>query len=149
VTLPPSLTVAFDASVLYAADNATPVSGAIGFVIREGREPVVERSRAVDAFVGNVALEYRALRAASRVVADRFDRVASVHIRGDADVVIQTVDPDHPATPSGAVVRRRGPEQPGTPPRPYRPPGVRATTHGEGRERSGQRLSVAAGAPRP
>jgi len=107
VTLPPSLTVAFDASVLYAADNATPVSGAIGFVIREGREPVVERSRAVDAFVGNVALEYRALRAASRVVADRFDRVASVHVRGDADVVIQTVDPDHPATPSGAVVRRR------------------------------------------
>jgi len=107
VSLPPSLTVAFDASVLYAADNATPVSGAIGFVIREGREPVVERSRAVDTFVGNVALEYRALRAASRVVADRFDRVASVHVRGDADVVIQTVDPDHPATPSGRVVRRR------------------------------------------
>jgi ribonuclease HI len=107
VSLPPSLTVAFDASVLYAADNATPVSGAIGFVIREGREPVVERSASVETFVGNVALEYRALRAASAVVADQFDQVASVHVRGDADVVIETVDPERPATPSASVVRRR------------------------------------------
>jgi hypothetical protein len=107
VSLPPSLTVAFDASVLYAADNATPVSGAVGFVIREGSEPVVERSRAVDAFVGNVALEYRALQLAAAAVERRFDRVGSVHVRGDADIVIQTVDPDHPATPSRSVVERR------------------------------------------
>lgn len=107
VALPPSLRISFDASVQYAPDNATPVSGAIGFVIREGDEVVREVSRPVDAFVSNVALEYRALVAASRVVAARPGRIASVHVRGDADVVIRTVDPDHPATPSGSLVRRR------------------------------------------
>ncbi|MFB6177603.1 MAG: hypothetical protein ABEI99_10745 [Halobaculum sp.] len=107
MALPPSVVVSFDASVRYAADNATPVSGAIGFVINEGNETVVEESRPVNVFVSNVALEYRALVAASRAVRERIGRVASAHVRGDADVVIRTVDPGHPATPSESLIRRR------------------------------------------
>lgn len=107
MSLPPSLFVAFDASVLYADDNATPTSGAVGFVIREGREPTVECSRRVDQFVSNVALEYRALAEAAAAVDAAYDRLGSVHVRGDADVVVRTVDPERPAEPSDPVIRRR------------------------------------------
>ncbi|MEZ3145592.1 hypothetical protein [Halobaculum sp. MBLA0143] len=107
MSLPPSVFVAFDASVLYADDNATPVSGAIGFVIREGHDPTVECSRPVDQFVSNVALEYRALAEAAAAVDAAYDRVGSVHVRGDADVVVRTVDPGRPAEPSNPVVGRR------------------------------------------
>jgi ribonuclease HI len=103
----PSLLVAFDASVLYGPDNATPTSGAVGFVVEEGTTTHIEGSRSVDAVVSNVALEYRALLAAVRAVDDRFDRVASVHIHGDADEVINVVDPSQPAEPTGRVVSRR------------------------------------------
>jgi len=103
----PSLFVAFDASVLYGPDNATPTSGAVGFVVEEGTTTHVEGSRSADAVVSNVAPEYRALLAAVRAVDARFDRVASVHIHGDADEVINVVDPSQPAEPTGRVVTRR------------------------------------------
>ncbi|MFB6126504.1 MAG: reverse transcriptase-like protein [Halolamina sp.] len=105
--LAPSLFVSFDASVLYAADNATPTSGAIGYVVEDATTVHVEGSRSVEAFVSNTALEYRALAAAARAVDERFDRVGTLHVHGDADAVIRAVDPDDESTPSERVARRR------------------------------------------
>jgi len=103
----PSLSLYFDASVLYGPDNATPTSAAVGFLVESGSTTHVERSMPVDAFVSSAHLEYRALLEAVRTVAASDDRVASLHVHGDADAVIRAVDPDHPATPTDPVVRHR------------------------------------------
>lgn len=103
----PSLSLYFDASVHYGSDNATPTSAAVGFLVESGTTTHVERSMAVDAFVSNVHLEYRALLEAVQAVAGTDDRVASLHVHGDADAVIRTVDPDHPATPADRITRGR------------------------------------------
>jgi len=104
---PPSLLAYFDASVHYGPDNATPVSAAIGFLVEDGVETYVERSLAVEAFVSSAALEHRALVETVRAVADRFDRVSSLHLHGDADAALRATDPDHPAEPTDPVARRR------------------------------------------
>ena len=104
---PPSLSLYFDASVLYAADNATPTSAAVGFLVESGTTTHVERSLPVDAFVSTAHLEYRALLEAVRAVAATDDRVASLHVHGDADAVIRAVDPEHPATPGDRICRDR------------------------------------------
>ena len=49
----------------------------------------------------------RALVETARAIDDRFDRVASVHLHGDADAVVEAVDPDRAATPPDAVAARR------------------------------------------
>lgn len=103
----PSLEVAFDASVLYGPDNATPRSGALGYVVTRGATRQFECSRSVDAFVSNTALEYRALLEAVAAVDHAFDRVASLHVRGDADVVLRACDPADEMEPNGRVERRR------------------------------------------
>ncbi|MDS0280988.1 reverse transcriptase-like protein [Haloarcula onubensis] len=103
----PSLLLYFDASVLYGPDNATPTSAAVGFLVESGATTHVERSMAVDAFVSSAHLEYRALLEAVRAVAATDERVASLHVHGDADAVIRAVDPDHPATPGDRLCRRR------------------------------------------
>ena len=104
---PPSLEVAFDASVLYGPDNATPRSGALGYVVVCGATSLFECSRSVDAFVSNTALEYRALLEAVAAVDRAFDRVASLHVCGDADVVLRACDPADGMVPNGRVERRR------------------------------------------
>ncbi len=104
---PPSLLAYFDASVLYAPDNATPRSGAVGVLVEDGTETYVERSLSVDAVVSSTALEYRALVETTRAVAESFDRPAAVHLHGDADAVIRAADPDSPAEPSNPISRRR------------------------------------------
>ncbi len=101
-----SLVVAFDASVRYGPENATPVSGAIGYLVEEGATVHVERSAGVDAVVSSTALEFRALLAALRAVDARF-APSTLHVRGDADAVIRAVDPARPTEPSGRIVRRR------------------------------------------
>jgi len=103
----PSLSLYFDASVHYGPDNATPTSAAVGFLVESGATTHIERSMAVDAFVSTAHLEYRALLEAVRVVAATDERVASLHIHGDADAVIRAVDPDHPATPGDRICRTR------------------------------------------
>ncbi|WP_324663279.1 ribonuclease H family protein [Haloarcula sediminis] len=103
----PSLSLYFDASVHYGPDNATPTSAAVGFLVESGTTTHIERSMAVDAFVSSTHLEYRALLEAVRAVAATDDRVASLHVHGDADAVIRAVDPDRPATPGDRVCRRR------------------------------------------
>jgi len=103
----PSLSLYFDASVHYGRDNATPTSAAVGFLVESGVTSHIERSMAVDAFVSSAHLEYRALLEAVRAVADTGERVASLHVHGDADAVIRAVDPDRPATPDDRVCRRR------------------------------------------
>ncbi|MFB6168821.1 MAG: hypothetical protein ABEJ43_08240 [Haloferacaceae archaeon] len=102
----PSLELAFDASVLYGPDNARPRSGALGYVVRQGT-PLFECSRSVDAVVSNTALEYRALLEAVAAVDRAFDRVAALHVCGDADVVIRACDPADGMDPNGRVERRR------------------------------------------
>lgn len=102
----PSLELAFDASVLYGPDNARPRSGAIGYVVRRGR-PLFECSRSVEAVVSNTALEYRALLEAVAAVERAFDRVATLHVRGDADAVLGALDPTTGTEPTGRVERRR------------------------------------------
>jgi len=97
----------FDASVHYGPDNATPVSAAVGFLVEDGVETYVERSLAVEAFVSSAALEQRALVETVRAVADRFDRVSSLHLHGDADAALRATDPAHPAEPSDPIARRR------------------------------------------
>lgn len=103
----PSLLLYFDASVHYGRDNATPTSAAVGFLVESGATTHIERSMAVDAFVSSAHLEYRALLEAVRAVANTGERVASLHVHGDADAVIRAVDPDHPASPGDRVCRRR------------------------------------------
>ncbi|MBX0286263.1 hypothetical protein [Haloarcula salinisoli] len=103
----PSLSLYFDASVHYGPDNATPTSAAVGFLVESGATTHIERSVPVDAFVSTAHLEYRALLEAVRAVAETGERVASLHIHGDADAVIRAVDPDHPATPGDRVCRTR------------------------------------------
>ena len=104
---PPSLLAYFDASVHYGPDDATPTSAAIGFLVEDGVETHLERSLAVEAFVSSAALEHRALVETVRAVADRFDRVSSLHLHGDADAALRATDPSHPAEPTGPVARRR------------------------------------------
>lgn len=103
----PSLVAAFDASVLYGPDNAVPRSGALGYVVGDGTTRLFEGSRSVSAVVSNTALEYRALYEAVAAVDRAFDRVAALHLRGDADAVVRAVDPTDPVTPAGRVERRR------------------------------------------
>lgn len=107
MSLPPSVLVYFDASVLYGSDNATPTSAAIGYHVDAGTETRVAVSESVETFVSSTDLEYRALLEAVRAVTDRFADLSSLHVHGDADVVIRTVDPDHPARAKGRVARRR------------------------------------------
>jgi ribonuclease HI len=104
---PPSLTCSFDASVHYGPDHATPVSAAVGFHVEEGTRTRIEGSRRVPNVVSSSALEFRALLAAARAIDERFDAVASIHVRGDADAVIESVDPRREATPTGRIERRR------------------------------------------
>jgi len=106
-TAPPSLLAYFDASVHYGPDNATPVSAAVGFLVEDGVETYVERSMRVDAFVSSSALELRALAETVRAVVDRFDRVSSLHLHGDADAALRATDPAHPTEPTDPVGRRR------------------------------------------
>jgi ribonuclease HI len=93
--------------MLYGSDNATPVSGAVGFLVEEGTEIHIEHSLRVDNVVSSTALEYRALLEAARAVDTMFERVASVHIRGDADIVLNAVDRRLEVMPKGSVERRR------------------------------------------
>jgi hypothetical protein len=44
----PSLSLYFDASVLYGPDNATPTSAAVGFLVESGVTTHVKRSMAGD-----------------------------------------------------------------------------------------------------
>jgi ribonuclease HI len=104
---PPSLVLSFDASVLYGSNNATPVSGAVGFVVEEGSRTHLERSLRVSNLVSSTALEYRALLEAVRTVVETFEEVASLHLRGDAAVVLDAVDRRRDVRPSGRVERRR------------------------------------------
>ncbi len=103
----PSLSLYFDASVHYGPDNATPTSAAVGFLVESGTTTHIERSMAVDAFVSTAHLEYRALLEAVRAVTNADDRVASLHVHGDADAVLRAVDPDNPATPGDRICRTR------------------------------------------
>jgi ribonuclease HI len=57
--------------------------------------------------VSSSALEFRALLEAAHAIDERFTEVASVHVRGDADAVIESVDPRRGATPNGRIERRR------------------------------------------
>lgn len=107
MSLPPSVLVYFDASVLYAADNATPTSAAIGYHVDAGTETRIEAAESVDAFVSSTDLEYRALLEAVRALTARFSDLSSLHIHGDADVVLRTVDPTHPARAKSRIARRR------------------------------------------
>jgi ribonuclease HI len=105
--LPPSLLLHFDASVRYGEDNATPTSAAVGFVVGDGREPLIERSVGVEAFVSSAHLEYRALLEAVRAVEEFEEPITSLHVHGDADAVIDAVDPRANATPGDRVMARR------------------------------------------
>ena len=105
--LPPSLLLYFDASVRYADDNATPTSAAVGFVVGDGTETLVEGSLPVRTFVSSAHLEYRALLEAVQAVDAMDGRVASLHVHGDADAVIDAVDPATDTTPGDPVTRRR------------------------------------------
>lgn len=107
VALAPSLLAYFDASIHHGADNATPTSAAVGFLVEDGTETYVERSLAVDAFVSSAALEYRSLLETVRAVDATFEAVSSLHVHGDADAVLRAVDPGTPARPSDGVERRR------------------------------------------
>ena len=102
-----SLFGAFDASVHYGPDNATPTSAAIGYVIRDGTTTAVEYSGSVSAVVSSTDLEYRALLEMVEAVAGRFEAPSALHVRGDADVVLRAVDPSDPTEPSGRIARRR------------------------------------------
>jgi len=104
---PPSLVLSFDASVHYGPAHAKPVSGAIGYVVAEGTETRLSGSERVDHLVSSSALEFRALLEAVAATVERFDDVASLHIRGDADAVVEAVDPRRDAMPRGGVSRRR------------------------------------------
>ncbi|MBX0297194.1 reverse transcriptase-like protein [Haloarcula nitratireducens] len=104
---PPSLLLYFDASVLYADDNATPTSAAVGFLVEDGSAAVIERSMRIDAFVSSAHLEYRALLEAVRAVEAYPTTVASLHVHGDADAVLRAVDPQHHAMPEDRVAQRR------------------------------------------
>jgi ribonuclease HI len=107
MSLPPSVLLYFDASVLYGSDNATPTSAAIGYHVDAGTETRVAVSERVEAFVSSTDLEYRALLEAVRALTTRFSDLSSLHVHGDADVVIRTVDPDHPARARSSIARRR------------------------------------------
>jgi len=107
MSFPPSLLVYFDASVLYGPDNATPVSGAVGVVVEEGTTVEIERSIGVDAVASSTELEFRALAEAAAAVDRRFDRVSSVHLHGDAEVVVRAADPDDDTEPPTRIARRR------------------------------------------
>jgi ribonuclease HI len=105
--LPPSLLLYFDASVRYAGDNATPTSAAVGFVVGDGTETLVEGSFPVRTFVSSAHLEYRALLEAVQAVAGMDGRIASLHVHGDADAVVDAVDPATDAEPGDRIRRQR------------------------------------------
>ena len=97
----------FDASILYAEDNATPRSAAVGYVFENGSATLYTGSIPIDAFISSAHLEYRALVEATRKLAERTESPRSLHIHGDADDVIQTVDPSQPASSGDRITRRR------------------------------------------
>ena len=103
-----SLILSFDGSVLYGPLNADPTAAAIGYVVAT-HDPILEGSRALSTFVSSTHVEYRALVAGARAVADIADHrtVASLHVRGDSAAAIESVDPDHPAEPSDSILQRR------------------------------------------
>jgi ribonuclease HI len=103
-----SLVLSFDGSVLYGPANATPAAAAIGYVV-SAHEPIVEGSRSLSTFVSSTHVEYRALVAGVRAVANLSDHrtIASLHIRGDAAAPVEAVDPDHPAEPNDDILQRR------------------------------------------
>jgi len=105
--LPPSLLLYFDASVRYGEDNATPTSAAVGFVVEDGTETMIEGSLPVRTFVSSAHLEYRALLESVQAVAGLDGRIASLHVHGDADAVIDAVDPATDATPGDRIMRQR------------------------------------------
>ena len=103
-----SLVLRFDGSVRYGPDNADPRAAAVGYVVEEAR-PVLEGCRELSAFVSSTHVEFRALVAGARAVAElaERDRVSDVHVRGDSAAVIETVDPSRPTGVGGDVCRRR------------------------------------------
>ena len=107
MSFPPSLLVYFDASVLYGPDNQVPVSGAIGVAVREGATVEVERSTDVNAIVSSTALEFRALSVAAATVDAEYDRVSSVHLHGDAGIVLRAMDPNDHTQPPSRIAQRR------------------------------------------
>lgn len=100
--------LSFDGSVLYGPSNATPRAAGIGYVIST-HEPIAEGSRSLSTFVSSTHVEYRALVAGARAVANLSDHrtIASLHVRGDSAAAINSVDPDHSAEPTDTVLRRR------------------------------------------
>jgi len=106
-SLPPSLLLYFDASVRYAEDNATPTSAAVGFVVGDGAEALIEQSLPVRTFVSSAHLEYRALLEAVQAVDAMDGRIASLHVHGDADAVIDAVDPAVDAKPGDRIMAKR------------------------------------------
>jgi len=103
-----SLVLRFDGSVRYGPNNADPRAAAIGYVVEE-TEPVLEGCREVSAFVSSTHVEFRALVAGARAVAElaECDRVSDVHVRGDSAAVIETVDPTSATAVGGDICRRR------------------------------------------
>jgi ribonuclease HI len=93
--------------VLYAEDNATPTSAAVGYVLTDGSETLRAESVPIEAFVSSAHLEFRALLEAVRAVDAHVPDPPSVHVHGDADVVIRTVDQSEPATPGDRLTRHR------------------------------------------
>lgn len=105
--LPPSLLLYFDASVRYGPDNATPTSAAVGFVVGDGTETLIEQSLPVGTFVSSTHLEYRALLEAVQAVEAMDGRIASLHVHGDADAVVDAVDPAVDAEPGDQIMQKR------------------------------------------
>jgi len=105
--LPPSLLLYFDASVHYAGDNGTPTSAAVGVVVGDGTETLIEQSIPIRTFVSSAHLEYRALLEAVEAVAGLDGRIASLHVHGDDDAVIDAVDPSVDARPDDRIRRKR------------------------------------------
>ena len=75
--------------------------------MEEGTETRLSGSGRVEHLVSSSALEFRALLEAVVAVDETFEEVASLHVRGDADAVVEAVDPRREAMPHGAVSRRR------------------------------------------
>jgi ribonuclease HI len=103
-----SLVLQFDGSVRYGPENATPQTAAIGFVVSEAA-PLIEGSRELSAFVSSTHVEFRALVAGAQAVRALRDheRVSTVHVRGDAAAVIDTVDPSRQRAVGDDICQRR------------------------------------------
>lgn len=105
---PLSVRLAFDCSVRYGPDNASPRSAAIGYVATAG-SPLLVGSRQLSAFVSSTHAEFRALVEGAQAVAalGRHRRISDLHVRGDAAAVIEAVDPERPGSPGDRIRRRR------------------------------------------